>query len=266
MRLPISPFGVVLVTLAAVGLSPAPEPARSGRAPGAVTGHDDPADFPHEFYFTRAIYSGWGYGGRGGGSWTTDYPKADNQFLVGVLRLMRIDAYAHDHAVRLDDPELYRFPFLYLVEPGRGMNLTEEEVVALRRYLLAGGFLVVDDFWSSYQWLNREDQIMRVLPGYKIVDLPLEHKIFHGMYDVKQIEQVPNVNNACRGGPYWEQDGYQPFVKGIFDQQDRLIVVINWNTDLGDAWEWAEQPCYPLKLSTYAWEMGINFIVYGMSH
>lgn len=269
MRLPISPFGVVLVTLAALGLAPAPDSARVGRASEPAHGHDDPAEFPHDFYFTRAIYSGWGYGGgrgRGGGSWATDYPKADNQFLVGVLRLMHIDAYEHDHAVRIDDPELYRYPFLYMVEPGRSMDLSENEVIALRRYLFAGGFLVVDDFWGTYQWLSFEEQIMRVLPGFKIVDIPLDHPIFHGMYDVKTIEQVPNYSNGCRGGPYWEQDGYQPFVKGIFDEQNRLMVVINWNTDLGDAWEWAEQPCYPLKMSTYAWEMGINFIVYAMSH
>ena len=263
MRLPISPFGVVLVTLAALGLSPAPETARRATAP--PPGHDDPPGFPHEFYFTRAIYSGWyGYGGRG--SWTTDDPQADLQFLVGVRRLMMIDAYPEDHAVRLDDPELYRFPFLYVVEPGRGMNLTEEEVVALRRYLLAGGFLVVDDFWGTYQWDNWEYQIGRVLPEFRIVDLPMDHPIFHSMYDVKQIEQVPNVGNGCDGPPYSEGDGYVPMVKGIFDEQDRLIVVINWNSDLGDAWEWAEIPCYPLKMSTYAWEMGINFIVYGMSH
>ncbi len=261
----MSPFGILLVTASALGLSPAPpgDAARGARQAASHAG--DPGEFPHEFYFTRAIYSGWGYGRRGG-SWSTDYPKADNQFLVGVLRLMRIDAYPRDHAVRLDDPELYRFPFLYAAEIGRGMNLTDAEVLALRRYLLAGGFLVVDDFWGSYEWANAELQLHRVLPGTKIVEIPLDHPLFHGMYDVKTIEQVPNVNNGCYGPPYWEQDGITPHVRGMFDEENRLLVVINWNTDLGDAWEWAEQPCYPLRLSTYAWEMGINFIVYGMSH
>jgi hypothetical protein len=264
VRLPISPFGVLLVTLSGLGLSPVPAERSPGTPPQAAQADDD---FPHEFYFTRAIYSGFNYGyGRGRGSWTIDYPKADNQFLVGVLRLMRIDAYPHDHAVALDDPQLYRFPFLYAVEIGRGMNLTDEEVAALRRYLFAGGFLVVDDFWGSLEWANAEFQLHRVLPEYQIVEIPLDHPLFHGMYDVKEIKQVPNVNNGCLGGPYWEQDGYEPHVLGIFDDQQRLLVVINWNTDLGDAWEWAEQPCYPLDRSTYAWEMGINYIVYGMSH
>jgi len=262
VRLPISPLGVVLVTLAAVGSSPGPEPAgaRAGRARGP-----DPKDVPHEFYFTRAIYSGWSWGGRGG-SWYVDYPKADQQFLVGVRRLMLLDAFPLDHALPLTDPALYRFPFLYIVEPGRGMNLTEEEVARLRRFLLGGGFVVVDDFWGSAEWDNWEYQIGRVLPEFTIVDLPLDHSLFHSMYDVKEIQQVPNVGNGCYGPPYSERDGIVPHVRGIFDAQQRLMVVINWNTDLGDAWEWAEQPCYPLKFSTYAWEMGINFIVYGMSH
>jgi hypothetical protein len=202
-------------------------------------------------YFTRAIYSGGGYGGRGGG-WAVDYPKADLQFLVGVRRLMGIDAYPGDHAMTLTDPQLYRYPYLYVVEPGRNMNLTEEEVVALRRYLLAGGFLHVDDFWGSYQWDNWEYQIGRVFPEFPIVEIPLDHPVFHSMYDVKRIEQVPNISNGCYGPPYSEGDGVVPHVRGIFDDQDRLMVVITWNSDLGDAWEWAEQPCYPLKFSTYA--------------
>jgi hypothetical protein len=252
----------VLVTLAGLGLSPAPAPERSSRV--SAFGHDDPNGIPNEFYFTRAIYSGWGYGGRS--SWYTDYPKADLQFLVGLQRLMQIDAYPGDHAVQLTDPQLYRFPYLYIVEPGRSMNLTDEEVVALRRYLLSGGFLHVDDFWGSYQWDNWEYQIGRVFPEFRIVEIPLDHPVFHSMYDVKQIEQVPNITNGCNGPPYSEGDGIIPHVRGIFDDQDRLMVVMTWNSDLGDAWEWAEQPCYPLKMSTYAWEMGINFIVYGMSH
>jgi Domain of unknown function (DUF4159) len=219
---------------------------------------------PRQFYFTRGAYTGY-YRFRDFMSWTVDYPKADRQFLIGVRRLTNLDAYELENPVRLTDPNLDRYPFLYFVEPGY-MALTEGEVESLRRYLKAGGFLVVDDFWGTFEWENFQSQIQRVLPGYAIVDIPLSHPIFSCFYDVKEILQVPNVGQGIQGGPTWEQDGYYPAVKGIFDEKGRLMVVINWNTDLGDAWEWAENPYYPLKFSTYAYQMGVNYIIYAMSH
>ena len=216
----------------------------------------------HEFTFTRAAYSGQG---RRGWSWRTDYPKADRQFLIGVKRLTRIDAYSREFALRLDDPELMRYPFLYAVEVGR-MGLTEAEVLGLRRYLSAGGFLFVDDFWGSWQWEVFESEIRRVLPGRPIVDLPLDHQVFHTVYDIDEVLQVPNVRNGMSGGSYWERDGYVPYCRGIFDDDGRLLVLINWNTDLGDAWEWAENPYYPLDRSSFAYKLGINAIIYAMSH
>jgi hypothetical protein len=216
-----------------------------------------------EFHFTRAAYSGYlGYFGR---SWATDYPKADRQFLIGVRRLLsHLDASERENPVRLDDPELRLYPFLYAVEVGH-MALSEAEVEGLRRYLLAGGFLVVDDFWGSREWDHFETEIRRVLPGCRIVDLPLDHPLFSAFYDVRELLQVPNVYNGMHGITS-ERDGYTPFCRGIYDDKGRLMVVINANTDLGDAWEWAEVPEYPLKYSTFAFQMGVNFIVYGMSH
>ena len=219
---------------------------------------------PREFYFTRAAYTGY-YRFRDFRSWSVDFPKADRQFLIGVRRLTNLDAYEAENAVRLTDPDLNKYPFLYTVEVGY-MALTEGEVAGLRRYLHAGGFLVVDDFWGSFEWENFQNQLHRILPGYPIVDLPLDHPIFNCFYNVHEIVQVPNVGQGMQGGPTWESDGYYPAVKGVFDENGRLMVVINWNTDLGDAWEWAENPYYPLKFSTYAYQMGVNFIIYAMSH
>ena len=217
---------------------------------------------PHAFYFSRAAYGGMGRWGR---SWRTDYPKADRQFLVVLERLTNLDAYPFEHPVRLDDPELRRFPFLYAVEVGY-MSLADPEVQGLRDYLLAGGFLVVDDFWGSGEWRNFAAQMQRVFPEYPIVDIPLDHPIFRTFYEIDEVLQVPNVGRGVAGGPTFERDGYEPAVRGIFDEEGRLMVVINWNTDLGDAWEWAENPYYPLKASTFAYQMGVNFIVYAMSH
>ncbi|MQA91990.1 MAG: DUF4159 domain-containing protein [Gemmatimonas sp.] len=224
----------------------------------------------HSFYFTRAMYSGWGGGwgggGFGGGSWSVDYPVAD-RWIVSVLgRLTGVDVFPLENPVRLDDPDLRRFPFLYALEVG-GMNLRKEEVEGLRDYLLAGGFLVIDDFWGESEWYTFEREIRRILPEYEIVDIGLDHPIFSTFYEIDEIIQVPNVGQGIAGGPTHEngETGRIPRVRGIFDEQGRLMVIINWNTDLGDAWEWAEDPAYPLQYSTYAYQMAANFIVYAMS-
>ena len=216
---------------------------------------------PHEFYFTRAIYRSGGWRGQ---PWATDFPKSDRQFMTIVNRLIEIDASERENAIRLDDPNIRKYPFLYALEVG-DIALSPPEVEGLRNYLLAGGFLVIDDFWGSWQWSTFERQIRRVLPEHPIIDIPLDHPIFNTVYKIEEIIQVPAINNHYRGRT-WEYDGYTPHTRGIFDEQGRLMVMINWNTDLGDAWEWAERPEYPLKYSTFAVEMGVNFIVYAMSH
>jgi hypothetical protein len=217
----------------------------------------------HEFYFTRAMYTGMRR--RYYESWAIDYPKADRQFLIGLKRLTNIDAYELENPIRLDDPEIRRYPFLYALEVGY-MSLTEPEVVGLREYLLAGGFLLIDDFWGTYEWLNFESEMQRVLPGHAIVDIPPDHPLLSVFYDIDGLVQVPNVQQGIMGGPTFEQDGIRPALRGILDEKGRLMVAINFNTDLGDAWEWAENPHYPLKFSNFAYQMGINSIIYAMSH
>lgn len=259
MRL-LVPLALGLSLLLAQQPEPVRPPARDRRAAPLPAREDDGR---HGFYFTRAAYGGsrWGWP-----SWATDYPKADVQFLIGARRILRyLDASPDEHPLRLDDPELFRFPFLYAAEVGY-MSLGEPELLGLRRYLLAGGFLVVDDFWGTAEWANFESEMQRVLPGHPIVELPLEHPLFHSFYDLHEILQVPNVRQGIRGGPTWERDGYEPHCRGIFDARGRLIVVINWNTDLGDAWEWAEDPRYPFRYSSFAYKLGVNLIVYATTH
>jgi hypothetical protein len=184
---------------------------------------------------------------------------------VVLKRLVRLNADDGENAVSLADPGIRRFPVIYAVEVGR-MDMTDEEVEGLRSYLDAGGFLIVDDFWGTREWAQFEYNMSRVFPDRPIVDLGLEHPLFSAYYDIEKVLQVPNINNGARGYQTHERDGYVPFVRGIMDDDGRLMVVINWNTDLGDAWEWAESPLYPLEYSTFAYEMGANMIVYGMSH
>jgi hypothetical protein len=246
-----------------LGMVLAEEVAAPDRADGAVFAGMQARDIKHSFYFTRLEYPSGRGGGRGGG-WGTDWPTADHTIIAVLGRLTSVDIYPREHSVRLDSDDLRRFPFIYAVEVG-SMNLRDNEAESLRNYLLAGGFLVVDDFWGSYQWANFEAQIRKVFPDHEIVDIPLDHPIFSTVYEVDEIVQVPVVDQGIRGGPTHEQDGYVPHCFGIFDEDGRLMVVINWNTDLGDAWEHAENPRYPLDYSTYAYRMGANFIYYAMT-
>ena len=249
-------------------LASPPGIVRFGGAPAPSPPVAAPPQYPrewHEFYFTRAVYSsyGRGWGGRGR-SWAIDYPKSDRQFVTVLKRLTNLDAYDDENAIPLNDPRIRHFPFLYALEVGY-MSMSQPEVEGLRDYLLAGGFLVIDDFWGSQEWAQFEFQMKLVFPEKEIIDLDLDHSVFNTFYEIDEILQVPAYGRYY-GGQTWERDGYEPFVKGIEDDNGRLMVIINWNTDLGDAWEWAEQPDYPVPYSTFAFQMGVNMIVYAMTH
>jgi hypothetical protein len=237
-----------------------------------------------EFYFTRAIYSnggglrgfsrGWGddFLGDGGPTWSIDYPSSDRHMMIVAKRLSNLDACEWEHPMSLADPELRRFPFLYTLEWGAA-ELTDEEVKGLHDYLLAGGLMMVDDFWGTAEYANFERQMRRVLPDHTITDIPRDNVLFRVYYRVEEeILQVPNVGNGravARGLPgagTWEKDGYEPFVRGIFDDSGRLMVVIYANTDLGDALEWAEDPLYPVSYSTFAAYMFLNTILYSLTY
>lgn len=253
--------------------APGPGAVRPPAAPGAAQSRpwecqpfkaEGP---PREFHFTRGIYSSGGGGfygrrGRGRGAWCTDHPKAEEQFLGVLDRLTGIDAHPWGNAISLTDPDLRRHPILYMLEVGY-MNMTEAEVEGLRNYLMAGGFLIIDDFWGSQEWYNFQEEMRRVFPEYAIMELPSDHQVYRTYYQVDTVLQVPAVGNVYRIS---ERDGYVAQNFGIFDDEGRLMVAINWNTDLGDAWEWMEQPHYPLRFSTYAYQMGVNYIIYGMSN
>jgi hypothetical protein len=236
------------------------------------------------FTFARAMYSdggggfgGFGFGrggdylGDGGPSWSIDYPDADHHMMLVARRLSNLDACEWGLPISLADPDLRRFPFLYSLEWGYA-DLTQAEVNGLRSYLEAGGTLMIDDFWGSFQGANFEQQMARVLPDRPIVEIPRDHVFFRIYYDIKgDIIQVPGAQQGLAIGrglnaPTYQQDGYTPYVRGIFDSDGRLMVIIHGNTDLGDALEWAEDPYYPLDFSRYASELFLNTIMYALTY
>jgi Domain of unknown function (DUF4159) len=247
-----------------------------------------------EFYFTRLMYTDVrGRGPRPGeppprdferghglgdsmtgyyGAWRTDTWDADYQYMWGLQRLTNIRLYMEPHPMGIMDPNLFKFPYIYAVEVGQ-MELSDEEAGRLREYLLRGGFWHCDDFWGLNQWEQFEEQVHKIFPDRQIVDIPLSHEVFHTFYDIDEVLQPPNVGVGRRytysngQTPTWEQSSdTQPKVRGVFDDNGRLMIMITYNADLGDAWEWMDDPDYPSKFTAYAYRLGVNSIVYAMSH
>jgi len=218
-----------------------------------------------EFTFVRLIYNGriLGYIK----NWYTDYPKGDRQLIEMLGRLTNLDIAPKERALPIHHPDLFNYPMIYSGEAGQ-MRLDKSDARILREYLQRGGFWMIDDFWGTVEWQTFEEQMAKVLPGADIVDIPLNHEIFHTEFDIEQIIQVPNIGYAwCQSRcQKWELDGYVPRVRGIFDKQGRLMVLINHNTDLMDASEWADEPLYPQRFSAYAYKIFTNAVIYAMTH
>jgi hypothetical protein len=239
-----------------------------------------PADFQErtEFAFARLMYppsptarfdrSGSRRGGTawklGYSSWTQDYPRADRHFMSALRRLTRLHVRSVEQPVDLDDGDEFDWPWLYAVRPGE-WKLTDSQAKALREYLLRGGFFMADDFWGTEEWLVFMNSLRKVFPDRTPVDLPNNDQIFHTVYDLDDRYQVPGAWGLYSGRPY-QNDGAVPYWRGIYDDRGRLMVAIVMNSDLGDSWEFADDPDYPEKYSALGIRTGVNYIVYAMTH
>ncbi|HEX8310604.1 MAG TPA: DUF4159 domain-containing protein [Chthoniobacteraceae bacterium] len=221
------------------------------------------------FTFVRVQYSS-----HGGSGWSTDYPDADLNLSYRLQQMTSMKVAPEGRVLQLEDPELFRYPFIYIVEPGY-LVFSEAEVAILRRYLLNGGFLMVDDFWGEAEWRNLARELKRVFPDRQITDIPRTHAIFHSVFDIPNDLnlQLPAVHfgtaSQFNGGITWERDDAQvAHFRGIYDDKGRLCVFISHNSDNGDGWEregeneyyfreFAEKKAYPL---------GINVIFHAMTH
>jgi hypothetical protein len=250
------------------------------------TWKNPPAHAKDVFTFARIIYdNGYsGYGRRGSG-WGTDlleYRGSDSggggcsdinlSWRLQQMTSMRTDP--DGRLLRLTDPDLANYPFIYIVEPG-GMELSSEEVAGLQRYLMNGGFLMLDDFWGDSALENVTEQLKKVFPDKELTELPLEHQIYHCVFEIKSKGQVPNMNTGDSSqydGVTWEEnhDGDTRTVhhKGISDDKGRLMVIACHNTDNGDGWEresWSDYYFHNFS-EKISYPLGVNIIFYAMTH
>lgn len=230
-----------------------------------------PTDFQEKTEFARArmMYTSiYGRFGQGAWYWTMDYPRSDRHLLAGIRRLTRIHTRSVEEPVSLKGDEgkqVDNWPFLYAVEVGH-WALTDTEVTQLRDYLLHGGFLMVDDFHGTEEWSVFMASMGRVFPDRPIVDIPANDPIFHVIYDIEERYQCPGSWNWFDNHVTFEKDGYNPEFRAIYDDKGRVMVAICHNMDLGDAWEWSDDPRYPEKWATFAYRVAVNYTVYAMTH
>jgi len=210
--------------------------------------------------------------------WSTDYPYAGINFMIRLSELTKTDVSMDSEGepnhwvVRLTDPALFDCPFLMGTDVGT-IGLSSEEIVRLRLYLLKGGFLWVDDFWGTAAWQQWEGEIAKVLPRaeYPIVDIPISHPIFKGLFEMSKVPQVTNIRFwRSAGGRITSERGAETteaHFRGIADPHGRFMVVMTHNTDIGDSWEReAEDPGFFYQFSPNGYALGIDVLLYGMTH
>jgi len=208
----------------------------------------------------------------GGGTWWTDAPDSD---LNLSFRLQQITAMKVDPDgifLTLKDEELRNYPFIYMVEPGT-LTFSDDEVGALRRYLLNGGFLMLDDFWGEAEWARMEGELKKVFPDRNFVELDLSDPLYHCVFDIRSKGQVPNVkmgtDSQYNGGITWERpDATEVHHRVIRDDKGRVMVIATHNTDNGDGWEWEGDNHYYFETFSekISYPLAINIIFYSMTH
>jgi hypothetical protein len=227
------------------------------------------ANVPHEWTRARLKYPDV-FGGEDFGPaayWTMDYPRSDRHLLEGVRRLTRIDARSLEQVTSLDHTDdIYNWPMLYGVEVGH-WDLPQDQADQLRDFLMRGGFLMVDDFQANREWQIFTASLEKVLPDRPIVDLPNSDPIFHTIYDLDDRVQIPGAQYLESGRTYEKDESGRPeHWRAVYDDKGRIIVAICHNMDLGDAWEWSDDPRYSEKWAGLAYRIAMNYFIYDLTH
>ena len=264
----------VIAAVAAAGVASAQRRRGFGGFRGVAPKMMTADDYNGAFLFCRIPFSQNPQGD--GGGWGVDYPRADINLTFRLSELSKTpvtrderDGYNHV-VVRLTDPLLYKCPFIMMTEPG-GAYFSDAEANALHDYAVKGGFLWADDFWGEYAFRVWAGEIGKAFPPgrYPIVDVPLDHELFHILYDIKHYTQIPSINFWAYSGQTSERgpDSAQPHVRAILDDDGRIMVLMTHNTDFGDAFEReGDDHEYFLKFAPDGYAFGVNAIVYSMTH
>ena len=222
--------------------------------------------------YPSSTYRGVGRFGRGGNwleggtAWTVDYPKGDRTFASILRRLTRIDVRSVEQPVNPDDgDDIYHWPYLHVALPG-AWSLTSGQATKIRDYLHRGGFMFCDSFFGTDEWEGFREGIERILPGAPIEELADNDPIFHTIYDLQERHQIGNFRTMMYRGLPYRADGVEPHWRAIRDSKGRVIVAIAFNNDLGDAWHMADDPRYPERSASLGMRIGINNVMYAMSH
>jgi Domain of unknown function (DUF4159) len=267
--------------LFAAGLAAFQMPFRVYRSMEAYDDIPLPLDYQEktEWIFARLMYpqhpfAQFGRPGRfrrdwreGGTSWSQDYPRADRHFAQALRRLTRLHVRSVEQPINLDDgDDVFNWPWLAAGEMG-DWKLTDSQAAKLRDYLLRGGFLYLDDFWGPEEWDRFDESMKEVFPDREIVEIDDKDSIFHTVYDLDDRYQVPGEWALRQGGTYrGGPTGATPHWRGIYDDHHRLIVAMTFNSDVGDSWEWADEPHYPDKYSELGIRIGVNYVIYSLTH
>ena len=214
------------------------------------------------FTFVRLKYTGNGWFGNG---WDVDLPASDRNFIRKLAQATNIPVARREKIISVGSPALFNYPFAYILEVGT-LNLTNAEAANLREYLLRGGFIMVDDFHGGQEWRHFYRQFKKIFPQREPEDIPIAHPLFHCFFDIDQLRQIPGLRSLFNGRTYERRDGYPAYCRGVYDENGRLMMMINFNTDIGDAWEHAAEGFYPREYSDMAYRMGINAVVYALTH
>ena len=225
------------------------------------------APYDGRFTFARVRYTPAPGGNWAGGrpSWVHGYPLAERNLMQIMKEVSLLDAHSEEmNVVTLDDPELFKYPVAYIIEVG-WWTMTEREVAGLRAWIQKGGFLIVDDFkvegWRGIPgggWQPFEDNVKRVLPGAKFVEMTERDPIFHSFFEIDRFDDFPQAYTYGK-----------PVFRGVYEDNDpkkRLQMIVNYNTDVSQFWEWSGRGFRPFDDTNEAYKLGVNYLIYGLTH
>lgn len=216
----------------------------------------------YDFTFVRLQYSGRL---TQLSNWRVDWPASDRNFIYQLSKQTNIKVAPDSIRIQVGSEKLFDYPFAYILEVG-SMRLNTAEAKNLREYLLRGGFIFVDDFHGGIEWKRFYTELKKIFPKREPIDISKEHPIFNCFYKIDELIQIPGLRALYSGRTYERFDGHPARYLGVFDDKGRIMMFICFNSDLGDAWEHAAEASYPREYSNIALKIGINAVIYSLTH